>query len=132
MKRVTGLGGVFFKSKDPAKLKDWYRAHLGIGLETSGEVMFEWREKDDPQQLGLTVWNPFPQDTKYFEPSQAAFMLNYRAADLDELLAALRNEQVEIVGEIQACEYGRFAWVIDPEGNRVELWEPPKADTASE
>ncbi len=130
MKRVTGIGGVFFKSNDPSKLKEWYRAHLGIGSEANGEFMFEWREKDDPQQIGFTVWSPYPQDTNYFEPSRATFMLNYRVADLDELLAALRNEGVEIVGEIQEYEYGRFAWVMDPEGNRVELWEPPKAEIA--
>lgn len=131
MERVTGLGGVFFKAKDPQRLRAWYRKHLGIGAGRQGSrtfpgetVVFEWREKDEPERVGYTVWGPFPTDTKYFDPSPAPFMFNYRVADLDRLLHQLRREGVQVEDRIQEYEYGRFGWIIDPEGNRVELWEP--------
>ena len=127
MKRVTGIGGIFFKSKYPKALTDWYASHLGIPLGEHGEVMFQWRGADDSTEEGMTVWAPFPEDTDYFEPSKAAFMINYRVDDLDALLEALKAEGVEIDPKREDLEYGRFAWIIDPEGNRIELWEPPKA-----
>lgn len=127
MKRVTGIGGIFFKSQDPENLQAWYRDHLGIVPKDDGYVAFEWRETDEPDRKGYTIWSPFKKDTKYFEPSQASFMINYRVADLDALVAALRAEGVEVDGEIEESEFGRFAWVMDPEGNRVELWEPPSS-----
>jgi predicted enzyme related to lactoylglutathione lyase len=125
MKRVTGIGGIFFKSKDPAALKEWYRRHLDIEPGAGGAVAFEWREKDKPDEIGMTVWAPFREDTKYFEPSKASFMINYRVEDLAAVLAALRAEGVTVAEEPQDSEYGRFGWVMDPEGNRLELWQPP-------
>jgi catechol 2,3-dioxygenase-like lactoylglutathione lyase family enzyme len=124
MGRVTGLGGVFFKAQDPERLYRWYEQHLGLRRE-NGAVFFRWREKESDQP-GTTVWSLFPQDTKYFEPSAAPFMLNYRVDHLDELLAALRAAGVPVDDRREDSEYGRFAWITDPEGNRVELWEPPK------
>lgn len=126
MKRVTGIGGIFFKANDPKQLKAWYQQHLGITPDKDGYVAFHWRENDDPEQSGLTVWEAFAHDTKYFEPSQAAFMINYRVDDLDGLLSELRNAGVQVDDRVEEYEYGRFGWVMDPEGNRIELWEPPK------
>jgi predicted enzyme related to lactoylglutathione lyase len=123
MKRVTGIGGVFFKSRDPQKLKEWYQKHLGIECMPGNGAVFLWRD-DNPD--GYSVWSPFSADTKYFDPSPAPFMINYRVADLPALLGELQKEGVEIAGEMQEDEFGKFAWVMDPEGNRVELWEPPK------
>lgn len=124
MKRVTGIGGIFFKAKDPAAVKRWYERHLGINLDPSYGTSFEWRQADDPGVKGFTAWSPFPADTKYFAPSAKDFMVNYRVADLEALLGVLREEGVEVVGEVQSFEYGKFAHVLDPEGNKVELWEP--------
>lgn len=124
MPRVTGIGGVFFKAKDPKALKAWYRDRLGIEPDPDGYVSFPWREKEDPERTGYTVWEPFPQDTKYFDPSRAPFMVNYRVDDLAGLLAALRAAGVEVEDRIEELEYGKFAWIADPEGNRLELWEP--------
>jgi predicted enzyme related to lactoylglutathione lyase len=125
MKRVTGIGGIFFKSKDPTALKAWYQQHLDIGAGADGGIVFEWREKDNPDEVGMTVWAPFRDDTKYFDPSKASFMINYRVEDLDAVLAALRAEGVTVAEETDDSEYGRFGWVMDPEGNRLELWQPP-------
>ena len=125
MKRVTGIGGIFFKAKDPEHLKQWYSRHLGIHPKPDGCVSFDWREADQPDQPGRTAWAPFPQDTDYFNPSHAPFMINYLVENLDALLAELRKEGVKVEDKIEEYEYGRFAWVMDPEGNRIELWEPP-------
>jgi predicted enzyme related to lactoylglutathione lyase len=125
MKRVTGIGGVFFKSKDPKALGAWYKAHLGIEVSDWGGAVFEWKGADNPEGVGTTVWNPFPANTNHFAPSTAPFMINYRVADLHALVAALRAEGVQVEGDVQDSEYGKFAWVIDPEGNKIELWEPP-------
>jgi predicted enzyme related to lactoylglutathione lyase len=129
MKRVTGIGGIFFKARDPQQTMAWYRKHLGIptGSDEETHAMFEWREANDPQCLGSTVWALFPQDTRYFDPSTSPFMVNYRVADLDALLAQLRAEGVEVDERVEAYEYGRFGWITDPEGNRIELWEPSTA-----
>jgi len=129
MERVTGIGGIFFKAKEPQKLKAWYQDHLGIISGDDSPAIFHWREKDDPDRLGFTVWNPFPHDTKYFDPSPAPFMINYRVANLDRLLEQLRAEGVQVEDRIEEYEYGRFAWITDPEGNRIELWEPPKGSS---
>ena len=126
MQRVTGIGGIFFKSSEPKKLYGWYEKHLGIKSDLNSGAMFKWREDGDPTQEGMTVWAIFPRDTKYFGPSPAPFMLNYRVENLDELLAALRAEGVEIDPKREDYDYGRFAWIFDPEGNKIELWEPPK------
>ncbi len=125
MKRVTGIGGIFFKSDNPEKLYAWYEKHLGLKRNTQTQaVVFPWREAEGGQE-GQTVWSIFPKDTKYFEPSQSAFMLNYRVEDLDAVITALRAEGIQVLGR-EDFDYGRFAWILDPEGNRIELWEPAK------
>jgi predicted enzyme related to lactoylglutathione lyase len=127
MKRVTGIGGIFFKAQDQEKLYQWYEKHLGIKRDPDAQAAtLHWREADDPQRPGMTVWALFGQDTKYFDPSRSSFMINYRVDDLDALLEALRQEGVEIDPKREDHDYGRFAWIMDPEGNRIELWEPPK------
>ncbi len=123
MKRVTGIGGIFFKSKNPQTSRDWYRKHLGIAADEYGAT-FKWLQKEAPEKEGATIWNPFPDDTQYFDPSQQAFMINYRVDDLEALLPILKEEGVQIVGEMQTFDYGKFAWIMDPEGNKIELWEP--------
>lgn len=123
MKRVTGIGGLFFKCKDPDKVKEWYKNHLGLAVDDWG-ASFGWRDKDNPDQVCYTAWSPFPGDTEYFNPSKKEFMFNYRVDDLEKLLAVLKDEGVEIVGEIEEYEYGKFGWILDPEGNKIELWEP--------
>ena len=123
MKRVTGIGGVFFKARDPEKLKEWYRTHLGIESESWGAV-FHWR--DDPRSDdGSTAWSVFTQETKYLGPGQQTFMINYRVDDLDSLLTQLRAEGVEVDEKTDVSEFGKMGWAVDPEGNRIELWEPP-------
>jgi len=127
MRRVIGLGGVFFKSTDPKNLYAWYERHLGIKEHMEGAgAMFPWRRPEDPSIETSTAWAIFPRDTKYFNPSTASFMLNYQVEDLDALLEALRAEGVTIDPKREDADYGRFAWIIDPEGNRIELWEPTK------
>lgn len=123
MKRVTGIGGIFFKTKDPQKSKNWYQNHLGIESDQYGAT-FKWLEKENPEQEGNTVWNAFPEDTTYFNPSEQEFMVNYRVDDLEVLLTSLKEEGVTIVGEMQSFEYGKFAWILDPDGYKIELWEP--------
>ena len=126
-KRVTGIGGVFFKAKDPKKLGAWYAKHLEIDVEpTSPSATFRWRELDDPSKSGATVWGLFPQDSDYFGPANVSFMVNYRVENLDVLIDMLRKEGVEILREIDDTPYGRFAAVRDPEGNGIELWQPPE------
>ncbi len=123
MKRVTGIGGVFFKAKDPEKLKAWYRTHLGIESESWGAT-FNWR--DDPRSAdGSTAFSVFTEETKYFEPGKKPFMINFRVADLNWLKDQLRAEGVEVDPKVEESEFGKFGWVMDPEGNRIELWEPP-------
>ena len=124
MKRVTGLGGIFFKCKDTAKTSEWYKKHLGFNLEDWGGSVFNWVDENDPKIKGTTVWSPFKDDTEYFKPSDKQFMFNYRVDDLEALLKVLREEGVQIVGEIQEESYGKFGWIMDPEGNKIELWEP--------
>jgi predicted enzyme related to lactoylglutathione lyase len=127
MKRVTGIGGIFFKSDDPERLYQWYENHLGIERDSGGTAAaFEWRELDDAEKKGMTVWSIFPRGTKYFDPGRSSFMINYRVDDLDRLLKVLKEEGVEIDPHREDYDYGRFAWIMDPDGNRVELWESPK------
>ena len=123
MKRVTGLGGVFFKCDDPKKMKEWYRKHLGIDSDKYG-AMFEWRDTKTPKNKCYTVWSLFEKNTKYFAPSKKQFMFNYRVKNLKALLKVLRKEDVKVIGEVEEYEYGKFGWIIDPEGNKIELWEP--------
>ncbi len=126
--RVTGLGGVFFKSEDPKKLLEWYRKRLGIEADAYGGVSFQWREKRRPQRIGITVWSPFKKDTDYLDPSELPYMFNFRVADLKALLAQLRREGVHVIDKVEEFPYGKFGWVIDPEGRKIELWEPPDTD----
>jgi len=125
MKRVLGIGGIFFKARDPAVLRDWYRAHLGIEIEPWGGTAFRWKGDDNPNGEGTTVWSVFEDSSDYFAPSEAKFMINYRVADLDAVLVALRGEGCAVDAKTDASEYGKFGWVMDPEGNRIELWQPP-------
>lgn len=124
--RVTGIGGIFFKAKDPEALGQWYRQHLGIPIEDS-VALFTWRGGKDGKVRGHTVWSIFPAETEYFGDDGASFMINYRVKDLDAVMAVLREEGAEVARKIEESEYGRFGWVKDPEGNRIELWEPPAA-----
>ena len=126
MKRVTGIGGIFFKSADPKALGAWYKTHLGLDVTDWGGALFQWGgEGSEP---GITVWSPFAQDTNYMQPSTASFMINYRVEDLDALLAVLKSEGCNVIDKTESSAQGKFGWVIDPEGNKVELWEPPKAE----
>ncbi len=122
-KRVTGLGGFFFKAKDPDAIKTWYRDHLGLQTDNYG-CSFWW--KDEKGEDGMTQWSPMDENTDYYKPSEKQFMMNFRVENLEELLKALKQEGVEIVGEMQTDDYGKFGWIMDPEGNKIELWEPPK------
>lgn len=122
MKRVTGIGGIFFKSPDPKRLGDWYRNHLGIDVGDWGAV-FSWGGADS--EPGMTIWSVFAQDSQKMAPSLSPFMINYRVADLDGLLAVLRTEGCHVLDATEASEFGKFGWVMDPDGNKVELWEPP-------
>lgn len=125
MKRVTGIGGIFFKASDPKALGAWYQRHLGIEVEDWGGCAFRWASEDNPGGTGTTVWSPFREDTAYFAPSTASFMINYRVDDLHALLAALRAEGCTVDEKTEESEFGKFGWVIDPEGNKIELWQPP-------
>jgi predicted enzyme related to lactoylglutathione lyase len=121
MAKVIGLGGIFFKARDPGALADWYAQHLGLRVEEWGGVRFD----DDPAHPGYTVWSPFAADTTYFAPSTQPYMLNFRVDDLDGLFAQLREAGVTTDDAIEDSEYGRFLRIMDPEGTRIELWQPP-------
>ena len=123
MKKVTGIGGIFFKCKDPDKMRDWYKTHLGLNTNEYGAT-FEWRESDDSARTGQTQWTPFAETTKYFEPSAKDFMINYRVENLTELVDELKKEGVTIVDNIESYDYGKFVHILDIEGNKIELWEP--------
>jgi catechol 2,3-dioxygenase-like lactoylglutathione lyase family enzyme len=124
MKRVTGLGGVFFKTANPKETLDWYRRHLGIESDAWGGFAFRWLDREQPEETGYTVWSAFPRDTRYFAPSEHELMVNFRVADLEGLLAALREEGVEVVGDVSEEANGKFGWILDPDGRKIELWEP--------
>ncbi|MEW6156366.1 MAG: VOC family protein [Verrucomicrobiota bacterium] len=125
MKRVTGIGGIFFKAKDPGALSAWYKKHLGIDVQDWGGAAFSWADDAGNPVLGTTIWSVSASDGDYFAPSTAPFMINYRVADLAELLKALREEGCNVLDKTDDSEFGKFGWVIDPEGNKVELWQPP-------
>jgi predicted enzyme related to lactoylglutathione lyase len=126
MARVTGIGGVFLKARDPKALCAWYREHLGIDVQEWGGTAFPWSAGADPERPGVTVWSVFPESSTYFAPSTARFMVNYRVENLAVLLDLLRAEGCLVEGRSEQSEYGKFGWVIDPEGNKIELWEPPR------
>jgi predicted enzyme related to lactoylglutathione lyase len=121
MKKVTGIGGIFFKCKDPGKMKEWYKTHLGLNTNDYGAT-FEWYEADNKK--AQTQWTPFKETTKYFEPSAKEFMINYRVAELEALVEELKKEGVTILDEIASYDYGKFVHILDAEGNKIELWEP--------
>lgn len=121
-KRVSGIGGIFFKARDPQGLTEWYRRHLGVPADENGVWLFGWNDGGAP---GTTVWSVMPADTTYLGSEQARFMINYRVDDIDAVLDALRQEGVWIDEKREDSQYGRFAWIADPEGNRIELWQPP-------
>ena len=131
MKRVVGIGGIFFKAQDPDALRDWYRRHLGMDIQDWGGMTFQWQTPESPNPDGSTAWSLFPASTTYFAPSTAPFMVNYRVEDLAALLAALREEGCAVDEKgMEESEFGKFGWVMDPEGNRIELWEPPPGPAA--
>jgi predicted enzyme related to lactoylglutathione lyase len=124
MERVTGIGGIFFKSRDPAKLKSWYRDNLGVPVGADGYTSFTTKEDPGPS----TLWEPFAEDTKYFAPSTQPFMINFRVSNLRAMLAQLSAAGAAVDENVQEESYGKFGWVMDPEGNRIELWEPPQPE----
>ncbi|MFM7295692.1 MAG: VOC family protein [Planctomycetota bacterium] len=123
--RVTGIGGVFFKARDPKALGAWYRDNLGLDVSEWGGVVFQWQTPEYPQPDGSTIWSLLPSDSKHFAPSESSFMINYRVDDLDAMVAMLRAKGCAVDEKTQDSEYGKFGWVMDPEGNRIELWQPP-------
>jgi predicted enzyme related to lactoylglutathione lyase len=125
MKRVTGIGGIFFKAKDAPALRAWYEKHLGIDVTEWG-AMFPWTDETGTPTGGMTVWSIAKMDSAQFAPSSAPFMVNYRVDDLHALVAALRAEGCNVLEKVEDGEFGKFGWVIDPEGNKVELWQPPE------
>lgn len=126
-KKATGIGGIFFKCKDPVKLKEWYKQHLGFNTDQYG-TSFEWRQGDDPSKYGFTQWSPFKESTKYFEPSTREFMINYRVENLENLVDQLKKDGVTVTDKIEYYDYGKFVHIIDLEGNKIELWEPVDAE----
>lgn len=126
MADATGIGGIFFRADDPEALADWYEEHFGLHRDEHGSVVWGWRDYDDPDRAGGTVWSIFEADTDYFGPGDQDFMVNLRVDDLDTMLAELAAAGIEPVEEPESFEYGKFAWVEDPEGHRIELWEPPE------
>lgn len=125
MKRVIGIGGIFFNARDPAALRAWYQRHLGIDVQEWGGAAFAWADGAGNPAEGSTIWSIGAADNHHFAPSTAPFMVNYRVEDLDALLQALRDEGCHVMEKTDDSEYGKFGWVIDPEGNKVELWQPP-------
>jgi predicted enzyme related to lactoylglutathione lyase len=125
MKRVTGIGGIFFKAKDAPALQAWYKRHLGIDVQEWGGAAFSWSDSNNKPVGGTTIWAVSSEKSDQFAPSQAPFMINSRVEDLHAVIAALKAEGCNVLDKIDESEYGKFAWVIDPEGNKVELWQPP-------
>lgn len=123
VKKVTSIGGIFFKCKDPKKVREWYEKHLGFTVNQYGAV-FEWRQGADSAKKGFSQWSPFNEKTKYFEPSTKEFMINYRVENLEALIGQLRKDSVTITDKIETVEYGKFVHIMDIEGNKIELWEP--------
>lgn len=121
MAKVIGLGGIFFKARDAAALGEWYAKHLGLEVDPAGFARFD----EDAARPGYTLWAPFAADTSYFAPSQQPYMVNFRVDDLDGLLTRLRADGVTVDERVEQSEYGRFGWIMDPEGTRIELWQPP-------
>lgn len=121
--KVTGLGGLFFKSADPDGLKAWYEEHLGLPCDQYGHL-FSWRHTDDPEEIGYTQFSIFDDKTTYYNPSKKEFMINFRVDDLELMIDRLKKDGMQVIGDIESYEYGKFGWVMDPDGNKIELWEP--------
>jgi predicted enzyme related to lactoylglutathione lyase len=128
MKRVTGVGGIFFKARDPKALGAWYKRHLGIDVQDWGGAVFSWADADGKPVAGATAWSLFRVESDKFAPGTASFMVNYRVADLRALLTALKEEGCNVLDKLDESEFGKFGWVVDPEGNKIELWEPPPGE----
>ncbi|MEO8459452.1 MAG: VOC family protein [Dokdonella sp.] len=126
MKRVTGIGGIFFKAKDPAALQAWYKEHLGIDVQDWGGTAFTWADGEGKPFAGTTIWSIQSSKEAQYTPGTATFMVNYRVEDLHALVKVLREEGCNVLDKVDDSEYGKFGWVIDPEGNKVELWQPPE------
>ena len=126
MKRVTGIGGIFFNAKDPVALRAWYKTHLGIEVQEWGGAAFRWSDEGGKPTAGTTIWSVGDTAGDHFAPSKSSFMINYRVANLHGILQALRDEGCNVLEKTDDSEYGKFGWVIDPEGNKVELWQPPE------
>jgi predicted enzyme related to lactoylglutathione lyase len=124
MKRVTGIGGIFFTAHDPVSLRAWYKEHLGIDVQEWGGAAFEWTDGEGKPVAGTTAWSIDDASSDHYAPGKSSFMVNYRVDDVHALVAALRAEGCNVLDKIDESEYGKFAWVIDPEGNKIELWEP--------
>lgn len=126
MKKVIGIGGIFFKSKNPRALAEWYEKHLGVPIDKSyGGYTFSWGDPSQRPDAGYTIWSPFTEETGYLEPSQKEFMFNFIVDDLEALLEELKTEGIPSLDDIEDTEFGKFGWILDPEGHKVELWEPP-------
>ena len=123
MKKVTGIGGILFECKNPGKIKAWYQKHLGLEMDNYG-TNFEWRQANNSSKKGFTQWSPLLKDSKYLQPSNNTFMINYRVENLARLVEQLKEEEVTILDEIEEFEYGKFVHILDVEGNKIELWEP--------
>lgn len=121
--KVIGIGGIFFKCKDPKAMNEWYKTHLGFDTKPWG-TNFEWRQDTDPTKKGSTAWSTFPETTKYFEPSEKEFMVNYRVDDIEALVEQLKNAGVRIVDAIEDSDFGKFVHILDAEGNKIQLWQP--------
>jgi predicted enzyme related to lactoylglutathione lyase len=125
MNRVTGIGGIFMKARDPDALRAWYARHLGVPIDTWGGAAFKWVTPENPTGMGSTVWSISPMSSDYFAPSTSTYMVNYRVKDVHALVALLKSEGCDVPKPVEESEFGKFCWVMDPEGNKVELWEPP-------
>ena len=121
--KVTGIGGIFFKCKNPEQIKEWYRQNLGFKIDEYGSL-FEFRKDENPEQKAYLQWSPFPEETDYFNPSEKEFMINYRVENIEELVQELRSNGITILDSIETYEYGKFVHILDPENNKIELWEP--------
>ena len=126
MKRVTGVGGIFFKARDPVALRAWYKTHLGVDVQEWGGAAFQWADEAGNPTTGTTIWSIGGADGDHYAPCKSSFMINYRVADLDSVLEALRSEGCDVLEKADDSEYGKFGWVMDPEGNKAELWQPPE------
>ncbi len=128
MKRVTGIGGIFFQAQDPVALRSWYKTHLGVDVQDWGGAAFDWTDDEGKPVGGTTAWTINDAASDSFAPSKASFMVNYRVDDLTALVEILKTEGCQVLPGVDESEFGKFAWVIDPEGNKVELWEPPLSE----